>query len=419
MVPHKMLNVLIYACLLLTANFFLNLEIATGMEKKTPMSQQQYQKVRKAVLVRMNRIKKPEKTPPPDWAVSVYEDYTKTIIEKTQEVLKSGNWIRIAEMYDIVVKYDLQNKVSPLKEEQKKEMITFLQGLQDKETGIFKQPDQPGDYRWHHHIRRLLYVHGAEPLYPECRFSIRDIPAKGMANGIDLEKYLEITVKDHRWEKDPWGVGSHSGSQCCAIMQAISTYGQIELIPVLEKGINNILAHLDPRTGMFGGSGTLMNRMSGCLKEWLRLYGYMGMEIPYQEQLANTLIKHHKNGDWWKIEDVCLCRNVAILAHLCLEHHRREEFYEIIYTAAKEAARRYQNKPDCFPGEFYILPIGLAWNILNWERPGLFHQHGNDFGTNRGFPLEYKLVLQENNTVKVVPKRAQEFPWHPDFLDSL
>ncbi|NLE57787.1 MAG: hypothetical protein GX616_05460 [Planctomycetes bacterium] len=299
--------------------------------------------------------------------------------------------------------YNLYDKVGPLDDDARAKALEFWQSWQDPATGRFKDPRDPKRQVNEKYVVGLIDQFGGEPLYKWT--------TTGTDKKIETKTFLARTHKDPGWADGGWGVGSHTGFQAVEIFEAINN-GQVELIPDLEKGIQQILSHQDPGDGLWGPpSAELMRRIGGTLKVVGRLYFTMGMHAPHTRELTDAMIKHSRNGDWYKHgADSCVPRNAAEIAAYCLEvsDYRREELLAVLESLAKD----YESwvLPD---GQTLIrrgdagsvglqyttmYGLGIIGAYLHWDDCRLPNPLADD---RRGQGYRYQLVLRPDGSVKV------------------
>ena len=235
-----------------------------------------------------------------------------------------------------------------------KDAITFVQGCQDTETGLFIDPcldarfQMPDDEKalrdFRHAVSKytigLLSSLGAEPLYLYSESGEKGTP--------DPQAYLDY-LKNADWDH-PWASGSHTAGQTRELFLLLNE-GHDELLPVVREGIEMILAQQNPETGMWGSSSIpLYEQISGTLKVVGRFLFSMGMQIPYVEKLADSCITHHADGSFYADgEDMCFPCNVAEMCVACMElsDYRRDELMATLESIA-EYIKRYQMPDKAF-----------------------------------------------------------------------
>ena len=242
------------------------------------------------------------------------------------------------------------------------ETAAFVQSCQQRETGLFIDPcldprfQSPDDARalrdFRHAVSKytlgLLSSMDAEPLHPYAETGEKGVP--------DAEAYLAY-LKAADWTR-PWGTGSHTAGQTRELFNLLDQ-GHEELLPVVREGIENILSHQNPETGMWGPSSIpLYEQISGTLKVVGRFLFSLGIDIPHAEKLADSCIKHHADRSFYADgEDMCFPRNVAEMCVACMElsDYRRDELAETLEDIAG-FLRRWQ-MPD---GAFASNPKGTG-----------------------------------------------------------
>jgi len=299
--------------------------------------------------------------------------------------------------------YNLYDKVGPLDDDARAKALRFWQSWQNPATGRFKDPRDPKREVNEKYVVGLIRQLGGEPLYTWT--------TTGTNKKIETKTFLDRTRKDPDWVNGGWGVGSHTGLQAVEIFEAINN-GQVELIPDLEKGIQQILSHQDAGDGLWGPpSAELMRRIGGTLKVVGRLYFKMGMQVPHVRELADAMIEHSRNGDWYKHgADSCVPRNAAEVAAYCLEvsDYRREELLAVLESLAKDyeswvlpdGQTLIRRGDPASVGLQYttIYGLGIIGAYLHWDDCRL----PNPLADNpRGQGYRYQLVLRPDGSVKM------------------
>jgi len=242
-----------------------------------------------------------------------------------------------AAYWNLVKQHNLWDKVPPLTDQERKEALKFWQSWQDPETGLFKDPRDPNRMVGEKYVVNLIRAFGGEPLYPQK--ASRQMAARDESGAIDTRAFLDRAKNDPDWAHGGWAAGSHAGYLAREVFCAVNE-GQTELIPDLEKGLEYILSHQDPATGLWGPpSASLDRRLGGALKVITRLYHSMGMNVPHTRQLADSLIKYERSGDWYRVgSNFCVPQNVVILVAYCLEvsDYRRADLLWVLESTARE-----------------------------------------------------------------------------------
>ena len=310
----------------------------------------------------------------------------------------------------MVGRFNLWDRVPVLDKHAKQKALGFWQSWQDPQTGLFKDPRDPGRLVNEKYVVILIDQFGGEPLYPRKK-SVQAL-AKDSSGMFDTSIFLKRTKDDPDWARGGWGVGSHTGFMAVEIFRAIND-GHTELIADLEKGIEQILSHQDPTSGLWGPpTGDLTNRIGGTLKVVSRLYFHIGMKVPHTKALADSLIRHQQNGDWLRYgTNFCLPQNVAILVGYCLEvcDHRRAELLGVLDSLAEDyrlwvnpdgsLLTRRGDRSSVGIENVHIQALGIIGAYLHWTDCRLsnaFESYG------RGFGYRYRCVLQKEGRVKVV-----------------
>lgn len=428
-------------------------------QRRQMFTQAEYKAMQEAVLEKVLTVKRRgERTPAPQWARDVMRRHCDLARETLEVAINDRDLPRLAYLYDVVYNKDLRgfkHWLPTLPDDLRADLAQSLMDLQDPEAGHFrtgpfaKNPlytvGMPSTHD--ENVICRIYLFGKAPQYP-VRCMPREDILRPLAGGTKSywDKHnrphswkwseVDFTTPEGRmdfvakraadtveWNHGPWGIGTHVGHGVCQLMIALEN-GHTEVIPFLEKAATGMYANANPATGIYPHhKAGWMNAMSGCTKGWNRTYGYLGLPFPYPEKMVDTLV----DRDW--LEAGCSPRNVAILIQFCLEQtdYRREDLYGTLYKVAHTASGSYPSErhPHAkgpyegftqFQHELLALPIIAAWNILNWQGPEMVQRHCYGWDDKRGLQYQYKLVLQKDNqTVWVVKKRPEEFPWNPNF----
>jgi len=304
----------------------------------------------------------------------------------------------------LVKQYNLYDKVGPLDDAARIKALKFWQSWQDPATGRFKDPRDPKRQVNEKYVVGLIGQLGGEPLYKWT--------TTGTEKKIETGVFLERSRQDPDWERGGWGVGSHTGFQAVEIFKAINN-GQIELIPDLEKGVQQILSHQDPGDGLWGPpSAELMRRIGGTLKVVGRLYFTMGMQVPHTRELADAMIRHSRNRDWYtQGANPCVPRNAAEVAAYCIEvsDYRRAELLGVLESLALDYESWVlsdgrtlidRGKPDTVGLQYTTMyGLGIIGAYLHWQDCRLPNPLA-DYP--RGQGNRYRIRLRPDGSVKVI-----------------
>jgi hypothetical protein len=300
--------------------------------------------------------------------------------------------------------YDLYDKVGGLSDAERQKALKFWQRWQDPKTGRFKDPRDPERVVNEKYVVSLLHGLGGKPLYPWTTTGTHKI--------VETGEFLARTKSDPDWARGGWGVGSHTGLMAVEILRAINE-GRPELIPDLERGMNSILRHQDPATGLWGEPGAdLTNRIGGNLKVIGRFYFRMGTRVPHTKELADTLIENQRNGQW-RVHggNACVPRNVAECMAYCIEvsEYRRADLLDAMEGLAKDYQRwgkpdgsllMRRDDPDSVGVEYVTMyGLGILGGYLHWEDCPLPNPLA---GRDRGNSMRYRPVLQPDDTIRIV-----------------
>lgn len=308
-----------------------------------------------------------------------------------------------ATFLSLVKQCDLFDQVGPLDETARLKVIRFWQSWQDAETGRFKDPRDPSRQVNEKYIVGLLGQLGAEPLYPWT--------TTGQAKKIETAAFLSRSKEDPDWADGGWSVGSHTGYMAVEIWRAIND-GQTELIPDLERGMEQILSHQGP-DGLWGPPGArVAGRIGGTLKVVGRFYFTMGMPVSRTKELADALIANQRNGVWYANGHItCVPRNVAEVVAYCLEvsDYRRDDLLGVLEALAEEyrewvnedgSTLVHRGQRDSVGLQYTTLyGLGIIGAYLHWEDCRLPNPLA---GSSRGAGSRYRPVLLPAGRVKVV-----------------
>jgi hypothetical protein len=301
--------------------------------------------------------------------------------------------------------FHLFERVGGWNEEMKQRTIRFWQSWQNPQTGRFQDPRDPKRVVNEKYLVGLLQQLGAKPLYPWS--------TTGTSGQVEAETFLWRTKNDPDWQNGGWGVGSHTGFMAKELCRAI-TDGREDLIPALEQGLTNIFSHQDPTSGLWGPTvAPLYGRIGGALKVIDRTYFRLGLPNRYPRALADSLIRHQANGDFYKCStDMCIERNVCEVTAHCLETspYRREELYGVLERVA-EILREHLNPDGSISwhrgqaaagggnATILVYPLGICGAYLHWENCP-FPNPVEDY--ERGLVYPWRPVLLEDGAVRLV-----------------
>lgn len=282
---------------------------------------------------------------------------------------------------DAFVPYDLQStakglhvldRISALEDavpvESRAATVTYIQSLQDPETGFFRDPlfeevfprrDDPQELlklrranaKWG---KLALNRLGSEPTYP--------FYSTGSGGEPEPDSVLAM-IKNGDWSQ-PWGIGSHA-AQAVRELFFLADNGREEYFPYVKEGMEIILSHQNPETGMWGGTDVPLHQaISGALKVIGCFQFSLGFTFPYLDKLADSCIRHHADRSFYaESGSHCIPRNAAEMAIVCLLHsdYRKQELLETIASIAEYYYETY-HMPD---GGFSASPGGTeayGWN---------------------------------------------------------
>jgi hypothetical protein len=367
---------------------------------------------------RFNQVRRQTPVPTPAWVNAIPDRLGDILMEKhhypegpvwglarrVPEQDLTYDEIGSATFIGLVKQYELFDCVGPLTEDKRIEAIEFWQSWQDPKTGRFKDPRDPDRQVNEKYVVGLIRSLGGEPLY--------EWTTTGTSKKIETDVFLKRTQTDPDWQRGGWGVGSHTGFMAVEICRAVNV-GQIELIPDLEEGMERILSHQDPASGLWGPSRTeSMRRIGGTLKVIGRFYFALGMKVPYTRELADTLIDYQMTGKWFANgADSCVPRNVAEVIAYCLEasDYRRKDLLAALESLGEDYQHwvlpdgrllMHRDDPNSVGLQYTTMyGLGIIGGYLNWEDCRLPNPLA---GRKCGGELRYRPMLQHDGSVKVV-----------------
>ena len=321
-----------------------------------------------------------------------------------------------AAFYRFVRRFDLWDKVPPLTDHERQKALRFWQSWQDPETGVFKDPRDP-DRRIHEKCVVEIIRHlGGEPLYP--RKQSQQAAGRDESGKIDTTIFLKRTRDDPNWAEGGWAVAQDTGRQAREIFYAIND-GHTYLIPDLEKGIEQIMSHQAP-DGLWGSpSGRLAVRLGGALQIIHRLYFSMGTKVPRNKELADSLIKYERSGDWYDCgSDFCVPQNVLILTAYCLEvsDYRREDLLGVIESELKVYEQEWVlpdgtllihrgDKTSACVENVHMQALGVIGYYLNWQDCPFENKFRTKSEAELDKEFRYRLVINQAGSARVVDTR--------------
>ncbi|MBP2551882.1 acetyltransferase-like isoleucine patch superfamily enzyme [Neorhizobium galegae] len=205
-------------------------------------------------------------------------------------------------------------------------LISYLQSLQDMETGLFPEPGRPAE-RPLRTDPTALYNLLAVTYALECLGSapLHAIQAVEELDGRELVAWLQ----ELPWQGRAW--------HCGAIVDAIATglyinrryFGGGENRHVLFGWLGE---NCDAAMGLWGNPTErqgLLQPVNGFYRLTRGSYAQFGIPLPYPEQAINSVIQNYRDFEGFSGESFTAC-NLLDTVHpllLCLEQtgHRREE----------------------------------------------------------------------------------------------
>ncbi len=283
-----------------------------------------------------------------------------------------------ATFFNLVREFDLYARVGELDDTTRRRTLEYWQSWQDPETGRFHDPDRPDRVVNEKYVVGLIGALGGEPSVPWTTTST--------SKKIETDVFLKRTKQDEDWARGGWSVGSHTGLMAVEIFRHIDGLPDGEapdpqLAKDLERGMNQILAHQDPCTGLWGApDADPMHRIGGTLKVIGRFYYALGLEVPHTRKLTDTLIDYQRTGTWFKHgQDSCVPRNVAEIMAYCLEadDYRRDDLLDAMALLAKDYEHwvtpeghtlMHRDRPDTVGIQYTtIYGLGILGGYLHWE----------------------------------------------------
>ena len=305
------------------------------------------------------------------------------------------------EYVSLVNQYGLQEQAG-LNDETRRQAIEFWQGWQNPDTGRFTDPRDPSRIVNEKYIVGLLKVLGAQPLYPWSTTGHR-------AGKIETSVFLTRSRHDPDWELGGWSVGSHTGYMAIEIFDAIES-GHEDLIPALEQGIENMLAHQGP-DGLWGPpDAPLAGRIGGTLKVVGQLYFRLGLKVPRTRELADALTEHQMSGALRNCSaNSSIPRNTAEMIAYCMEvsDHRREDLRRTMWACLLDM-KQFINTDGSISNDrgdtggaisaiTYSMGLTCAyldWDDCDWPNPLA--------GNTRGRGFQHRIALTDDGHVSVL-----------------
>lgn len=222
-----------------------------------------------------------------------------------------------SKLVGILQRSDLLEATSP---DFKANMICFLQGRQDPESGLFRDPQHRGQYT-HLTLSRVTSMAlgtirdlGGEPLYPSPLDNIEgnDEAAQVFAH-LESPEALEAWMRALPWGVNTWEVGARLRHQW-------SFYGELpaDRRKALSKPIERLVKEMQQPDGFFGfeGKETWGYRLSGTLKIYSFLH-LAGIELPQAEKVKATTLRILFNETY---DNSIIVYNTANLLNILNQH---------------------------------------------------------------------------------------------------
>jgi hypothetical protein len=274
--------------------------------------------------------------------------------------------------------------------ERRRAAVSWWQSWQNDRTGRFynpavtdpQQPRDPSGFCNEKYVVNILRALGAAPLHPFNTIS----SGEGEAGGVDLDVFYAQTCRLP-------GGGSWAGMMCVEMMKLIEA-GNQQLVPVLARGIHNLLSRQLADTGLWSQSTDYAEygTTSDALKINGRLHYHLGVAgLPHMRRLAETLVQHQAE---MRRGAGLVLRNTGELMAICLETsgYLRDELLQALARHAEPFRR--------LPCEQYtVYGLGLIGAYLHWEDCGFSFPLRR---CGRGAQWARRLVVQADLTIRMI-----------------
>ena len=298
--------------------------------------------------------------------------------------------------------------------------IEFWQSRQNKQTGLFFDPDK-GDVENKIFTKKVLdestaviqgsYVQILSLLGAAPKYHTKYIFSRGKAAALS-DMWPLIKPEYHRDKEMHF-----QSSQACATASRLNymlEWGRKDLLYLAECFVSNIISFIQPTTGTtkknlfknYGGS-------ENTLKLLGRIMGYLGVcNLPYMPQLADSMIKYQDDITQGGVPGNV--RNMIEMSYMPMIYadYRREELQDAIERMTSVIKVMIEEDADYSGYTLHTIKEGATY--LNWEgfKDSVLLIQGPKWGIpyNRRF-----FVGPYGNWVNVEYKEPHEIAGHPDY----
>jgi len=208
------------------------------------------------------------------------------------------------------------------------------------------------------------------------------------------------------------------GTGPLSVMFKMVSEGDVEYIPVVERGVELAVARISRHTGMFhgregkGGRWSSYGTTEQTMKGMLRLIGYMGVEnMPWRHVRADTIIE---NQEQMRKGGVSVKRNTSEMMVQCLleSPYRADELLKALDGHSKvimegDPSRSHKT------GDYTAYIMMMFGPYLNWEG---YEGRSPRTPFPTGVAYDYRVEVGPfGNCANVIKKRPEELLWHEDF----
>jgi len=407
----------------LSVIFFACIVAGTVLAQVVPedLTETQVRRLDRYVLEFIGANRMPDAQPQPPMAREFNERYTAFCLERVErEYADHGRWfycedrkdlspsmrwdevITFRAYWQLVTQRGGLEKVPHYSEENRQQAVAFWRQWQKEDGSFFNLFTNRGD-RDHSngkYIPELLKLLGASPKYPTSGYGAAEIDTLAFLRGCAANQ------------------GNEQGATAAVILTRIHE-GRTDMIPVLERGLELFLGHLNPETGMFHGMNTLSeNELRGywgtaeTMKLLARIVGYMGIEnLPARRQRADTYLASQTN---FREGNVAVKRNTAEMLIQCLMEstYRRDDLLEALQKHS-EVIMTGQPWNSMDQADYVVYTLLLFGPYLHWEgyedlapRTPFYNGMGHDWRV---------VVGPFGRSVNVIRKTEEERIWHADW----
>ena len=276
--------------------------------------------------------------------------------------------------------------------------IEFWQSRQNKQTGLFFDPDK-GDVENKIFTKKVLdestaviqgsYVQILSLLGAAPKYHTKYIFSRGKAAALS-DMWPLIKPEYHRDKEMHF-----QSSQACATASRLNymlEWGRKDLLYLAECFVSNIISFIQPTTGTtkknlfknYGGS-------ENTLKLLGRIMGYLGVcNLPYMPQLADSMIKYQDDITQGGVPGNV--RNMIEMSYMPMIYadYRREELQDAIETMTSVIKVMIEEDADYSGYTLHCLRHTFATELLN-----------------AGMPLECLRVLLGHTNLEVTRRYAR------------